>query len=76
MCSTWPPLRLFILRRNTGELLELGARKIAFFERNEVHSGIRSRKMQSLGYSGPLILSAYLRFQWIRDTLKVLTPLP
>jgi hypothetical protein len=26
----------FILRRNIGELLELGARKIAFFERNEV----------------------------------------
>jgi hypothetical protein len=28
----------FILRRNIGELLELGARKIAFFERNDVHS--------------------------------------
>jgi len=28
----------FILRRHIGELLELGARKIAFFERNEVHS--------------------------------------
>jgi hypothetical protein len=28
----------FILRRNIGEPLELGARKIAFFERNEVHS--------------------------------------
>ena len=28
----------FILRRNIGELLELGARKVAFFERNEVHS--------------------------------------
>jgi hypothetical protein len=30
--------QLFNLRRNIGELLELGARKIAFFEWNEVHS--------------------------------------
>ncbi len=28
----------FNFRRNIGELLELGARKIAFFEWNEVHS--------------------------------------
>jgi hypothetical protein len=28
----------FILRRNIGELLELGTPKISFFERNEVHS--------------------------------------
>jgi hypothetical protein len=28
----------FILRRNIGELLELGAPKVAFFERNKVHS--------------------------------------
>jgi hypothetical protein len=31
----------FILRRNIGELLELGARKIVFFEWNEVHSSPR-----------------------------------
>src|SRR5271165_1162155 len=31
----------FILRRNIGELLKLGARKIVVFEWNEVHSSPR-----------------------------------
>jgi hypothetical protein len=30
----------FVLRRNIRELLELSARKVAFFERNEVHSSL------------------------------------
>jgi len=28
------------------------------------------RKVQSYGYTGPITLSAYERFQWIRDQLQ------
>jgi arylsulfatase len=28
------------------------------------------RKMQSLGYTGPITISAYQRFQWVREMLK------
>jgi arylsulfatase len=37
------------------------------------------RKLQSLGYTGPLTLSSYQRFQWIREQLEkegVSIPLP
>jgi arylsulfatase len=37
------------------------------------------RKLQSLGYNGPLTISAYQRFEWIREQLKkegVNIPLP
>ena len=37
------------------------------------------RKLQSLGYTGPITISAYQRFQWIREALKkegVNIPLP
>jgi hypothetical protein len=37
------------------------------------------RKLQSLGYTGPITISAYQRFQWVRDMLKkegVNLPLP
>jgi len=37
------------------------------------------RKMQSMGYTGPITLSGYEKFQWIRDELKkegVNIPLP
>jgi arylsulfatase len=37
------------------------------------------RKLQSLGYTGPLTISAYQRFQWVRDQLEkegVNIPLP
>ncbi len=37
------------------------------------------RKLQSLGYTGPITISAYQRFQWLRDALQkegVNIPLP
>jgi arylsulfatase A-like enzyme len=37
------------------------------------------RKLQSFGYTGPITISAYQRFQWVRDMLKkegVNLPLP
>jgi arylsulfatase len=37
------------------------------------------RKMQSAAYSGPITLSAYERFEWVRDQLKkegINIPLP
>ena len=37
------------------------------------------RKMQSLGYDGPITISGYQKFQWIRDQLEkegVNIPLP
>jgi arylsulfatase len=40
---------------------------------------IPPRKLQSMGYDGPITLSAYQRFQWIREQLKkegVTIPLP
>jgi arylsulfatase A-like enzyme len=37
------------------------------------------RKLQSLGYTGPITITAYQRFQWVRDALKnegINLPLP
>ena len=37
------------------------------------------RKMQSLGYTGPVTLSNYQRFQWVREQLQkegVKIPIP
>lgn len=37
------------------------------------------RKLQSLGYTGPITISSYERFQWVRDALKkegINLPLP
>jgi len=28
------------------------------------------RKLQSLGYTGPITISSYQRFQWIREQLQ------
>jgi hypothetical protein len=39
--------------------------------KTKVTYGIRPpRKMQSVGYTGPITLSAYQRFSWIREQLE------